>query len=77
MPMAEENDPHLVSIVRTLGEVYGPENVSRVAAVLADPEPVRALADAAADVLQRLERGQDAQPAADRLYALLYGEERS
>jgi len=79
--MTTENDPHVVNILTSLGALHGPDNVARIAGTLADPGPVRELADAASEVLRIFDNGQpkpaSATAALDRLRTCLYGEERS
>lgn len=73
-----ENDPHLVNLLTSLGALHGRENVARIAGVLADPGPIRALADAADEVVRHYDAGtldRSGGPAVERLRALLYGPE--
>lgn len=68
-------DPRLITVIRALGELHGAENVARIAGTLADPGPVKALADAAAEVLRIYDHGSlDLHPEAmERLRFQLYG----
>lgn len=72
-PDTREVDPHLLAILRTLGEVFGAENVARLAATLG-PEPVKELADAAAEVLRLHDQGRNADDACEVLRERLYGD---